>query len=185
MASNTSLQARPGLLVDDLTNPTQQIPLVERSQNLPQADTPNGSQISWKGQGHLYTSHLLSTWNSRLFEFGAVLFLAAIFPHTLLQMSIYALIRSAAAIIFAQSIGSWIDHGNRLTVIRWSIAGQRVAVIATCCILWIMEKQAETMSSNLKNGLFVLTVMLACVEKLASTLNLVSIERDWVRATLL
>merc|ERR1712000_67280 len=38
----------------------------------------------------LYVSHFLSTWNSRIFEFGAVLYLASIFPGTLLPMSVYA-----------------------------------------------------------------------------------------------
>ncbi|KAG7284860.1 hypothetical protein NEMBOFW57_009475 [Staphylotrichum longicolle] len=39
----------------------------------------------------LYVSHFPSTWNSRLFEFAAVLFLASIFRDTLLPMSVYAL----------------------------------------------------------------------------------------------
>ncbi|KAI9928175.1 hypothetical protein MW887_002208 [Aspergillus wentii] len=40
----------------------------------------------------LYISHFLSTWNSRMFEFGAVLFLAFIFQETLLYASLYALV---------------------------------------------------------------------------------------------
>lgn len=129
----------------------------------------------------LYTSHFLSTWNSRVFEFGAVLFLASIFPDTLLPMSVYALVRSASAILFAQSIGSWIDRGNRLTVVRVSIIGQRLAVAASCAILWIMERRIGLVTSQVTNGQFALVVLLACVEKLCSVMNLVSIERDWVR----
>ena len=45
-------------------------------------------------QHRLYTSHALSTWNSRLFEFGAFLFLAKIYPLTLLPASVYALART-------------------------------------------------------------------------------------------
>lgn len=33
-------------------------------------------------------SHFLSTWNSRVFEFGAVLYLASIYPGTLLPLSV-------------------------------------------------------------------------------------------------
>lgn len=69
----------------------------------------------------LYVSHFLSTWNSRVFEFGAVLYLAAVFPGTLLPMSLYALVRGLSAIIFAPAIGWYIDTGNRLQVVRVSI----------------------------------------------------------------
>ena len=69
----------------------------------------------------LYLSHFLSTWNSRSFEFGTVLFLASIFPMTLLPLSIYALVRSASAILFAPMIGRAIDRRSRLPVVRFSI----------------------------------------------------------------
>ena len=69
----------------------------------------------------LYISHSLSTWNSRAFEFGAVLFLASIFPHTLLPLSIYALVRSATAIIVGPLLGHAIDRRNRLQIVRLSI----------------------------------------------------------------
>lgn len=69
----------------------------------------------------LYISHFLSTWNSRVFEFGAVLYLATIYPGTLLPLSIYALSRGLAAIIFAPVVGHYIDVGNRLSVVRFSI----------------------------------------------------------------
>lgn len=69
----------------------------------------------------LYVSHFLSTWNSRVFEFGAVLYLAAVFPGTLLPMSLYALVRGLSAIVFAPAIGWYIDMGNRLQVVRVSI----------------------------------------------------------------
>lgn len=73
--------------------------------------------ISWK----LYTSHFLSTWNSRSFEFCSVLFLAAIYPNTLLYLSIYAMIRSASAIVLAAPIGRAVDSRDRLAVVRFSI----------------------------------------------------------------
>lgn len=69
----------------------------------------------------LYISHFLSTWNSRVFEFGAVLYLASIYPGTLLPMSVYALSRGVAAILLAPAVGNYIDTGNRLQVVRVSI----------------------------------------------------------------
>ncbi|KAI6495647.1 hypothetical protein MCOR11_005317 [Pyricularia oryzae] len=131
----------------------------------------------------LYVSHFLSTWNSRLFEFAAVLFLASVFPDTLLPMSVYALARSGAAIVFGQSIGSWIDRGDRLAVVRVSIVGQRLAVVVSCGLFWALELRGHGHwmdSPGLGDGLFALAVVLACVEKLCAVMNLVSVERDWV-----
>lgn len=87
-----------------------------------------GSQENWvhkRVSSRLYISHFLSTWNSRVFEFGAVLYLASIYRHTLLPMSVYALSRGVAAILFAPAVGHYIDIGNRLRVVRFSI-GERV-----------------------------------------------------------
>jgi len=69
----------------------------------------------------LYLSHSLSAWNSRMFEFGAVLFLASIFPGTLLYASIYALVRSLSAVALSSWLGSKVDRSNRLVVVRHSI----------------------------------------------------------------
>ena len=79
------------------------------------------SKVSTVITRRLYISHFLSTWNSRSFEFGAVLFLATIFPATLLPLSIYALVRSASAILFAPIIGHAIDTRGRLPIVRFSI----------------------------------------------------------------
>lgn len=128
----------------------------------------------------LYTSHFLSTWNSRLFEFGAVLFLASIYPNTLRPMSVYALVRSASAIIFSPAVGSWIDRGNRLSVVRVSIMGQRLAVAASCALFAILTLRPN-IGARLNTALFALAVILSCAEKLCAVMNLVAVERDWVR----
>jgi solute carrier family 40 (iron-regulated transporter), member 1 len=147
----------------------------------------------------LYISHFLSTWNSRVFEFGAVLYLASIFPGTLLPMSVYALTRGVSAILFSPAIGQYIDIGNRLQVVRLSIGEpspplqfyiplirnfakivlQRLAVAGSCIIFYILAIGLPLAPSS-KTGLLVLLVPLACVEKLSATMNLVSVERDWV-----
>ncbi len=69
----------------------------------------------------LYTSHMLSMWNSRAFEFGAVIFLAAIFPGTLFYTSCYALIRSLSAFLLSTWAGHCVDRYNRLFVVKNSI----------------------------------------------------------------
>lgn len=75
----------------------------------------------------LYISHSLSTWNSRMFEFGAFLFLAGLFPGTLLFASIYALSRSLAVSLLSSWIGGVMDKSNRLSTIRSSISEQHPA----------------------------------------------------------
>ncbi|KAK0713701.1 Ferroporti-1 [Lasiosphaeria miniovina] len=134
----------------------------------------------------LYTSHFLSTWNSRLFEFGAVLFLASIFPHTLLPMSVYALARSAAAITLAQPVGACVDRGHRLKIVRASIVGQRLAVALSCAVFAALLQRRSASGAaglavaSLETALLAGAVVLACVEKLCATVNLVAVERDWV-----
>lgn len=146
----------------------------------PQHDpTPAAPSISKPVVFRLYVSHFLSTWNSRLFEFGAVLFLASIYPGTLMPMSIYALVRGVFAVILSPSIGSWIDRGNRLSVVRISIVGQRLSVAMSCGIFLVLERLRD-LQSDLQNSLFAMVVGLACVEKLCSVMNLVSVERDWI-----
>lgn len=84
----------------------------------------NAARAPWaltKTARRLYVSHFLSTWNSRVFEFGSVLYLATIFPGTLLPMSVYAVARAASAILLSSMVGQYIDTGNRLRVVRLSI----------------------------------------------------------------
>ncbi|ERS95363.1 hypothetical protein HMPREF1624_08241 [Sporothrix schenckii ATCC 58251] len=99
----------------------------------------------------LYISHFLSTWNSRVFEFAAVLFLAAVFPDTLLPMSVYAVVRGVAAMVFAEAVGACIDRVDRLVAVRASILGQRLAVAVSCGVFWAMLAKA-TASTATRGG---------------------------------
>jgi len=128
----------------------------------------------------LYISHTISTWNSRGFEFGAVLFLATIYPGTLLPMSIYALIRALAATTLSPFLGKYIDSSDRLQVVRISILGQRVAVVLSCAVFLILLLLQESLLQIGSGGLFVGVILLACVEKLCIITNTIVVERDWV-----
>lgn len=85
------------------------------------------AKVSSRIAGRIYVSHFLSTWNSRVFEFGAVLYLATIFSGTLLPMSVYALVRGIAAVLISPAVGQFIDNNDRLKVVRISI-GKRGSV---------------------------------------------------------
>jgi solute carrier family 40 (iron-regulated transporter), member 1 len=129
----------------------------------------------------LYTSHFLSTWNSRAFEFGAFLFLATIYTQTLLPASIYALTRAGAAATLSPWLGGYIDSADRLSAVRLSIVGQRVSVALSCTLLFYLcqSNGARTNPVWSYSALAILSV-LACVEKLAAVMNTISVERDWV-----
>ncbi|KAH3907319.1 hypothetical protein HBH56_193180 [Parastagonospora nodorum] len=128
----------------------------------------------------LYTSHTLSTWNSRTFEFGAVIFLAAIFPGTLFFASCYALFRSLAAAVLGSWIGTFVDRKDRLDVVRQSIVWQRLSVAGSCIVLLAMLGHGAEERGLVTYALFTLSVILACVEKLAYVANTVAVERDWI-----
>ncbi|KAJ5439607.1 uncharacterized protein N7458_010605 [Penicillium daleae] len=137
------------------------------------------SQISTRITHRLYVSHFLSTWNSRVFEFGAVLYLATVYPGTLLPMSAYALSRGLVAILFSSAVGHYIDVGNRLQVVRVSIVLQRLVVAASCAIFYVLAI-GFSMTQVVNICLLATLTLLACIEKLCSILNMVSVEKDWV-----
>lgn len=132
--------------------------------------------ILWK----LYLSHILSTWNARTFEFGAVVFLATVFPGTLFYASCYALFRSLTAFLLSSAVGSQVDSKERLAVVRLSIVWQRVSVAASCGLLLLLLRWRTKTDGWMTIVLFAACVVLAGVEKLAFVGNTVAVERDWV-----
>ena len=147
----------------------------------PPHETSNETLVPPTIARRLYVSHFLSTWNSRLFEFGSVLFLAAIYPGTLMPVSIYALVRAAAAIVFSPAIGRIIDRADRLRVVRASIVGERLAIATSCALLLALQSRRDAFAPWAHHGIFAVVVLLAGVEKLCSIMNSVSVSRDWVR----
>ena len=119
--ASVSIQG-PAPIIEPPRNPS---PLEYREQHHSEAlDNGNGvhAPITWAIEWKLYVSHFLSTWNSRSFEFASVLFLAHIYPNTLLYLSLYAIVRSASAIVFAPMIGRAIDKCARIWIVRISIS---------------------------------------------------------------
>lgn len=125
----------------------------------------------------LYTSHLLSTWNARMFEYGAVLFLAHIYDESFVALSLYALARSLASVLFSPRVGQYIDARERLVAARHSIVYQRSAVILSCLAFFGM---IAFPSKTIRGGLLLLLIGCACVERLCAVMNLLLVERDWV-----
>ncbi|OPB41530.1 iron transporter [Trichoderma guizhouense] len=94
-------------------------------------------------------------------------------------MSLYALVRGLSAIVFAPAVGWYIDTGNRLQVVRVSIVFQRIVVAASCAVFYVLAADIP-ITSSIRAGLLAVVTFFACIEKLCSILNLVSVEKDWV-----
>lgn len=155
-------------------------PASSRAQPVLVGESLSNCGISKSITRRLYVSHFLSTWNFRGFEFGSILFLATIYPGTLLPMSIYALVRAASVIILAPAIGRYVDNGDRLKVIRSSIVWQRGAVVASCVLFWVLLAKKASLPTWSIVILLSANIFLACIEKLCAIMNTVSVERDWV-----
>lgn len=123
-------------------------------------------------QRYLYTSHFLSAWNDRVFEFGSVLFLATRYSGTLLPVSLFAIARYTPFSLFSYRIGRCINDSDRLPLVLNSIIGQRLAVIVFSLLLLFINNGSY---SSLAVFSF-----LGCVENINSTINTIAIERDWV-----
>ncbi|KAI6823037.1 putative Ferriportin iron efflux transporter [Hortaea werneckii] len=107
----------------------------------------------------LYTSHFLSTWNSRVFELGAFLFLASIYPQTLLPASVYAMTRAMFAVFLSSATGYAVDRFPRLS-------SDRIPNAESSTQFWLLLPLC----------------LLAAAEKLGCVMNTIAVERDWVVA---
>lgn len=147
----------------------------------------------------LYTSHTLSTWNARTFEFAVILFTSAAFPDTLLASSIRGLCNTLAALCLSPAIGGWIDRSpSRLRILLLTITANRLSVILGC-LGWsvLVFAASEPFKSaivqavylpkwltfdGIKPWLFALVIVLGICERLSGIGNMISMERDWVPA---
>jgi hypothetical protein len=118
-----AMQATGGVS-DSNGSPDQQAESDARDSETCQFTRPHSSVSATK---RLYVSHFLSGWNTRVFEFGAVLYLATLFPDSLFPLSIYALVRGTSAIFLSPAVGQYIDTGDRLQVVKLSI-GKHLAL---------------------------------------------------------
>ncbi|KAG0649553.1 Iron-regulated transporter 1 [Hyphodiscus hymeniophilus] len=145
---------------------------------------------------NLYTTHFLSTWNVRSYEFAAIIFTAAAYPDTLVAASIRGIMRAVASICFSSAVGRWVDQNpNRLKTLLSTITVNRSSVIAASAMWFFVvgsntgnnQNQAtgpgSTVNEGLLNGsLFALILLLGILENLSASGNMLSMERDWVVA---
>jgi len=96
-----------------------------------------------------------------------------------------------AMIIFSANVGRWVESSpNRLRTLQTSILVNRGSVIVASVIWLAMLSQEDLLEQGsplalpkntlLKGFLFALAIGLGIVERLSSSGNLISMERDWV-----
>ncbi|PMD17489.1 hypothetical protein NA56DRAFT_605825 [Hyaloscypha hepaticicola] len=144
---------------------------------------------------NLYTSHLLSTWNIRTYEFAAIIFTAAAYPDTLTAAAIRGTVRTVASICFSSMVGRWVDQNpNRLKTLLSTISVNRIAVIGASVLWYFIVEPLNSLSGAslapspdgsgttpiLKGGVFGLILLLGILENLSASGNMLSMERDWV-----
>ncbi|KAI2472199.1 Ferroporti-1 [Annulohypoxylon bovei var. microspora] len=140
---------------------------------------------------NLYVSHAFSTWNARGYEFAAILFTAAAYPDTLVAAALRMIIVYFAMILFSSSVGHWVQHSsNRLRTLLLTIICNRGSVILGS-FFWILVLSQEDLvgreasfvlpkNTVLKGFGFAVAVSFGIIERLSSSGNLISMERDWV-----
>eukprot|EP00672_Neobodo_designis_P015995 CAMPEP_0174841102 /NCGR_PEP_ID=MMETSP1114-20130205/9093_1 /TAXON_ID=312471 /ORGANISM="Neobodo designis, Strain CCAP 1951/1" /LENGTH=225 /DNA_ID=CAMNT_0016075275 /DNA_START=31 /DNA_END=704 /DNA_ORIENTATION=- len=127
----------------------------------------------------LYASYFFAAWGDRMWKFAAVVFLLEIFPDTLLPASLFGFCESASGIAFGASVGDFIDANDRLPVIRRSIAGQNVTIFFASLLFAYAIYELTTWTDAGKWLVVWLIIIAGMIAKVASTMNKVSIHKDW------
>ncbi|GAA5962830.1 hypothetical protein JCM21900_004101 [Sporobolomyces salmonicolor] len=147
--------------------------------------TPASNSLDKRALWSLLAQHLSSTWGQRCFEFASYLFLIRLFPNTTLQPSIFGFFTTGAAIVFAGTVGGFVDRFSRLRFVRSTIVAQKATVaiayaIFLICFLELKVVVKEGGKQPVLDVLFALVTLLSMLLNLATIGISVAIERDWV-----
>ncbi|RDW94335.1 hypothetical protein BP5796_00098 [Coleophoma crateriformis] len=149
-------------------------------------DVPGVMRTEWQGMtrsqaSNLYTSHFLSTWNMRTYEFAVVIFTAAAYPETLIAASIRGIVRNLANICFSSAVGRAIDKApDRFEILIYTILANRVAVIGASTIWYFLLLGNN--SNVIKAMQFACILSFGVIEAVSANGNMLAMERDWVPA---
>ena len=145
--------------------------------NLAAATNEDGS-LTRSSAFCLFVSHFLSMWNSRTYEYGAILFIQASFPGNLLPSSINGIAETICVLFFASALGRWVDAASsRLRPLLLTILANRITLVASC-LVWLVLFALQ--DEGWRRFLFAVVLILGMVEKVSRMTNILSMERDWV-----
>ena len=139
---------------------------------------PVEDELSRKHALCLYASHFLSMWNSRVYEFAAIIFIQNAFPGNLVASSINGIAETVCVILFSSALGRWVDRApSRLRTLLTTIVVNRITVVVSCSVWFLVLSAAD---GSYKRSLFALVLILGMVEKSSRSANILSMERDWI-----
>ncbi|KAJ3011856.1 hypothetical protein HKX48_006617 [Thoreauomyces humboldtii] len=126
----------------------------------------------------LCTSYLFTTWNVRADEWAVAVFLAYIFPGTLLPVSLHAFVVTLAAILLSSRIGRIVDKTPRLRAVREFLILQKIMIAASALALFVASESPGTETWTYSALTCVCTS--GVVLKLSNIGTTISVEKDWV-----
>ncbi|CAK4320226.1 unnamed protein product [Aphanomyces euteiches] len=135
---------------------------------------------------YMYASHFMSSWGDRMWQFAMPLLFMEIFVDTLLPSALFSLIVYVVGVLAVPSVGAWIDHTNRLRVMRVSILVENgciiLSTVALGCILFVLSSQTATDErwSWPMLSLFGVVVVAGAIGQTYTDAQTLSIEQDWV-----
>ena len=143
------------------------------------ATSKGDGELTPKHAFYLYLSHFLSMWNSRVYEFAAIIFIQHAFPGNLLATSINGIADTVCVLLFSSALGRWVDGApSRLHTLLTTIVVNRVAVLV-CCSMWFLVLTSSE-NASYKKYVFAIILGIGMVERSSRSANILSMERDWI-----
>lgn len=131
--------------------------------------------LPWK----VYLAHTLSTWGDNMWWFAGGLYMMELAPENLRLTATYGLIISATVIVLGAILGRWIDASRRLSAARTCLIIQNISV-AICAVTLSLYLQHENPEEWMRLTTICLVIGFSAVAKLASTGNVIILQKDWI-----
>ncbi|KAF0698360.1 Aste57867_11010 [Aphanomyces stellatus] len=123
----------------------------------------------------LCSSHFLSAWSDRMWQFALPLLLLDIFVDTLFPSALFLFVVYFVCIFVGPFAGRWVDHTDRLVLVRTAILIENLSVV-TCALLLL----AMLMHVHHRALLFSGVVLCGIFAQVFCDARALAIERDWV-----
>ncbi|KAJ3157637.1 hypothetical protein HDU89_000013 [Geranomyces variabilis] len=145
---------------------------------LPADSAPEGDAFDKKSGALLCFSYFFTTWNVRADEWAVAIFLAYLFPDTLLPVSIYTFAVTLSAICASSRVGRTVDESRRLRTIRSFLIMQKAMIACSALILFTASESSRSKAWTFS------ALSLVCgtglILKLSNIGTTIAVEKDWV-----
>jgi solute carrier family 40 (iron-regulated transporter), member 1 len=173
--------AEPLIAVSDMLGPSDVVAehMTVPATTAPPSAAPSSRPLASRAQRRLlYLSYAFASFGDRAWEFASLVFIVELFPSTLLYASVFGVIETVAGLLAGPYIGAWIDRNQRLPVIRVSVIGQNAVMVVASIVFYIALQASRSDLVLLYLAYSALTIC-ACLIKISSSLNKISLHKDW------